>query len=574
MKMFNYEYDKVTGIHHPALYPGESSEKWVLPDDIRTDYGKLNTIIETKYTREFLKICAFYNKMFPSLKSSNWTRSFYNVPPFTSLDQERSDTGTGISSNYLKQIIDQVTSRLGTVTYDASLLSDMPTLEYIMYKDEVERLLRKYIRNEDLNQMSLEMFHDAAILGYSHALIDPYTHKYVKVNDYEAGFYEAQFNRGAIRQLLYRDYAFPVTELPIYLSDCDDETKEKIIEEHGNKATVDFKMYFDCPAQKVHVTIGGTTLVARHYPFDKVQMVTFSWDIGFSKVASTSLFDLLYPVQRELNKVNAKIQQLIRMYKGPVPVFNTDADIAMKTITNGSGEALYIDSARSATEMMTVINPTPLDPALAAEKQSCKTEMYELSGIQQVSFDMENMRSAAAVIALDQTRDTTFQSQMMGHADKIKKMFSTRVHYDAVIGQEESVTVDWKDIDKLITDAVIELKPVHLNDPLGNKGQTPNERQADYRQIQTARAIIQVMRGELVFEELSFLIDKQQVKMIMAATMVKMGALGVEPPDTMYQFMIAAFVEDLSAGAAALMANTPPPQPPAPQEAAPAEAAA
>jgi len=297
MKTFNYEFDKVTGVHHPALYPGESSEKWVLPDDIRTDHGKLNTVIETKYTREFLKICAFYNKMFPSLKSTNWTRSFYNVPPFTAMDQERSDTGTGISSNYLKQIIDQVTARLGTVKYEAALLADVPSLEYIMYKDEAERILRKSIRDEDLNQISLEMFHDAAVLGFSHALIDPFTHRWVKANDYEVGFYESQFNRNMVRQLLYRDYAFPTVDLVDYLSHCDKDTVKKITEEYGNKATVDFKMYFDCPAHKVHVTLGGTTLPAIDYPFDTVQMVTFSWDIGFSKVTSTSLFDLLYPTQ-------------------------------------------------------------------------------------------------------------------------------------------------------------------------------------------------------------------------------------------------------------------------------------
>jgi hypothetical protein len=95
-------------------------------------------------------------------------------------------------------------------------------------------------------------------------------------------------------------------------------------------------------------------------------MVTFGWDIGFSKVTASSLFDLLYPTQRELNKVNAKIQQLIRMYKGAVPVFNNDVDLAMKSISNGSGEALYVDSSRPIDSLMTVINPTPIDAQLSA----------------------------------------------------------------------------------------------------------------------------------------------------------------------------------------------------------------
>jgi hypothetical protein len=482
--------------------------------------------------------------MFPSLKTSSWVRSSYNVQPFTVLDQERSDTGTGISSNYLKQIVDQIVARLGTVTFDPALIADIPTLEYIIYKDEVERLMRKVIRDDDLNQLTLEVFHDASILGFSHAIMDPVTHKVFKANDYEVGFFEAQFNRSDVKQVLYRDYAFPITSLVPYLVDVDAEIQKKIVEDYGNHTTVDFKIYFDCTAKKCYITINNTTLPEIAYPFEQVQMVTFSWDIGFSKVTSTSLFDLLYPVQRELNKINAKMQQLIRMYKGAVPVFNTDADIAMKAISNGSGEALYIDSARPATELMTVINPTPLDPALSAEITARKTEMYELAGIQQISFDMENMRSAAAIIAMDQTRDMVFQAQLAGIGNFVKKIFKMVVFYNTVVpGREESSLAPWEQVNALLDASVIELKPVHVNDPLGNKGASPDEPKPDYQQIQVARAVVNILQGNLAYDDLSFLIDKKQVVMICAVTMVKLDALGIDIPESMTNFIVSAFIE-------------------------------
>jgi hypothetical protein len=37
--------------------------------------------------------------------------------------------------------------------------------------------------------------------------------------------------------------------------------------------------------------------------------------------------------------------------------------------------------------------------------EDIKSQMYEIAGIQEVSMDMENCRSAAAVIALEQARD-------------------------------------------------------------------------------------------------------------------------------------------------------------------------
>jgi len=547
----NYVQNKITGQYHPAQYPGEKLEQWVLPEDIRTEYARLNSMIETKYSREYLKICSFYNKMFPALRTSGYITSTYNVPSFTAMEQERTDTGTGISSNYLKQIVDQVVSRIGTVSFEPALLADVPTLEYIVYKDEVERLMRKSIRNEQLNRICMEVFHDASIVGYSHVFIDPITHQLVKANDYEIGMFESQFTCDDVKQMLYRNYRFPTVSLVPYLNDCKKETKEAIIEDIDTRDWCDFKMYFDCPGKRVVLTINGKTLEDIPYNFDKVQMVTFGWDIGFSRVTSTSLYDLLYPTQRELNRVNAKIQQLIRMYKGSVPVFNSDVDLAMKAISNGSGEALYVDSSRPIDTLMTVINPTPIDAQLSATKTELKTEMYELAGLQSMSFDMDNIRSAATVIALDQTRDTVFQSQMDGIATFIKNIFRMQVNYNSVVFNTEDKAVIWSDVKCLLDDAVIDLKPVTVTNPLGNKALAENK-EPDYVSMGVARTIIKVIRKELDWDSLSFVVDKNAVKTLAAITMVKMNALNIDIPDSLHQFIIAAFIDDVQNGVVTL----------------------
>ena len=128
-----YTFDKVLQINRPTLYPGESTEDWQLPQAITDDFNKLNSLLEAKYSVEFLKICAFYNKMFPSLKNSGWSQVAYNASPFTWQNQERTDTGTGISTNYMKQIVDQITSRLGTIQFVPYLLSEDQNYEYIIY---------------------------------------------------------------------------------------------------------------------------------------------------------------------------------------------------------------------------------------------------------------------------------------------------------------------------------------------------------------------------------------------------------------------------------------------------------
>lgn len=543
-----YRLDRVKNEYSPALYPGDDIKEGEMPDNIRTDVSRLNSIIESKYTREFLKICAYYNKMFPSLKSSSFHGSFYNVPAFTAIDQEHSDTGIGMSKNYLKIVINQIVSRLGTIQFSPKLLADVPTLEYVMYKDEVERLLRQTIRNSKLNTLSLECFHDAAVLGFSHVIVDPVTKKLFKASDYEIGYYDTQFNKDKIQQLLYRDYAFPVTELVPYLENIDTELLEDIEESIGERQAVDFRMYFDCTQNYVFITIDNIyTLPPIVYDYEYVQMATFRWDVGFAKVTSTSLFDLLYPVQRELNKINAKIQQLIRLYKGATPVFNSDVDIAMKSISNGSGECLYIDSSRPIDNLMTVINPTPLDPALDAIAAQLKADMYELAGLQQITFNMENMRSAASIIALDQMRDTVFQAQLAGIANFIKDMFRLTVNAQL---PDDNDSADWERIRELISTAIIDLKPITTTDPLGKENQ---DEVIDFQSIQTAKTIRKILRGEITFDTLPLSCNVDNIKIVCAKTIIEFEAMDIIVPDTMWQFILNAFLKDIQDGVVELI---------------------
>ena len=487
---FKYVYDKIEQVNRPTLYPGEKTDNWEVPEAISTDFHRLNAIIENKYSKEYLKVCAFYNKMFPSIKSSDWEKSSINAAPFTWQDQERDDYGTGMSTNFLKQIIDQVTSRLGTIQFVPYLLSEDQNFEYIIYKDEVERILRMYVKKDKFNRVCIDVFHDSAVLGLSYVIMDPWTGKLFKANDYEVGVFESQLNKGKITQLLYRDYAFPSAQALVYLEGLDEGRKKEMVETLKDKASVEFTMYFNCLTHKVYVSIMGKVLPAKDYPFDEVLVAIMRWDTGFAKAMGTSLFDALYPVQREVNKVVAKQQQLIRNYKGATPVFNSDVELAMKSITNGTGECLYVDSQRPLDSLMTVINPTPLDTELSATITEYKTTMYELAGIQNASFDMENMRSAAAVVALDQTRDSVFQAQLSGLSEFIADALALYIKHNAGYKTNDS-NMDWDAVEELIDTAYISLKPVHLNDPLSDEDADRQE-PLDYMKLAVARASLRL----------------------------------------------------------------------------------
>lgn len=561
--MIYYDTIGPDGYRKPSLYPGKEIDEGKLPEDMQQDFMKLNYILEGKYSREFLKLCSFYNKRFPSLKYLDWANTSYNVVAFTTINQERSDTGTGVSSNYLKQVIDTICSRLGTVSFHPKLLAEEPTFEYVIYKDEVERMLRKMLWKSQVTRLNLESFHDASILGYAYVFVDPYTGKYRKATDYEVGIYESQLNEGEIKQMLFRDYAFPVTSLAPYLVMEDAKSLKRIDEVTRDKSSVDFKLYFDCINHRVHPVINDINLHDLPYPFDTVLVSVFIWDVGFSKVTTTSLFDLLYPIQREINKINAKIQQLIRTYKGPVPVFANDVDLGIKEVNNSSGEIWYVDSNRPVDTMCTVINPTPLDAQLQAEITSRKTEMMELAGIQNISFDAQNLRSAAALVALDQMRDNTFQAQLQGIADFAKDMMHNYVKFmtqiesmpeevQAVCKGRSLETRDWEAVDRLLTDAQLTLEPVHITDSLNSEYNAPDSKTPDYVQLQTARTVYDIMMGKMTYRDLPYYINNDTVTVMVAVALTKFDALRIEIPDTLHRFLMDAFIDNVKRGKARL----------------------
>jgi hypothetical protein len=360
-----------------------------------------------------------------------------------------------------------------------------------------------------------------------------------KVADWEMACYEPEFNNGDIKRLLVRDFAFPTTSLEPYMEYISEEKAAEWLQ----KTYVDIKWYFDCINHKVTPTIETTTLEPFPYPFDTVQLTTFCWDLGVKRTTTSSLFDQLFPLQREMSKLFAKQTALLTNYKGPVPVFSTqDADAVLKAINNSAGEALFIDG-RGAAEFMEVINPVPIDPALAAEIEGLKSRMFEIAGIQEISMDMENYRSAAAVIALDQMRDAKYQNQLFLMAEFVSSLVKMFITFNAGYNRPTIESIAWDDVSRLINDASVAVRVNHNNDP----GAASIEEPIDYAILSANKFIVDVVNGTRGYADIDFTLNREMVAMIAAQKYQKLHYLGA---DTTFleQFLIEAFIYDVRVG--------------------------
>jgi hypothetical protein len=502
------------GTYAPDLNPHiqrmneETQSRYTIHPSISAEFGALEGYIESKISREHLKLCAFYNKFFPSIThASGYNGATHNALPFTITEMEIQDAGTGISLNYLKAAVDTIVSRLKNIEFQVRIQSSTPLILLEMYKAQVERYFKSQIRTNRLEHLVTEVFHDSAILGYSHIFMDPWSKKVRKINDWELGIYESEFEKRQLKRVLIKDEAFPVGSLAPYIDGIDPSELERVI---SNRDHVTLFLYIDCFLGSKFVMIDNLAGPMSAYPFDTVLLVTYGWDIGVKRMYTTSLFDTLFPLQRQINKLCAKLTSMYLNYKGTVPVISTigDTEVLVKHLSNQGGEVLIIPGASAdVTKMIGQIDPIPLNPAFMAEIQSLKANMLELAGVQEISLDLGQLRSAAAVVALSQLRDTRFESQLFKMAEFVGEILINIVRFNAGLKSEPG-DVPWDQMVDLIDSTFMEILPIHMTDP----EKRPVDPPEDFQLYAVNNFLMKVINKDLTFNDIDYTINRDVLK--------------------------------------------------------------
>jgi hypothetical protein len=142
------------------------------------------------------------------------------------------------------------------------------------------------------------------------------------------------------------------------------------------------------------------------------------------------------------------------------------------------------------------------------------------------------------MIALDQARDSTFQTQLAAMARFVQDVLVMSIKNEC----------DDEDVCAALDEAYIEMKPIHMNDPLGHKGSEEGHMDPDYGQMAVGRYVRAVVKGQKTFDDMTYALDEAAVKTTMAQTRIKFESMGIEC-EFVQEWLIAAFVNDIEQGA-------------------------
>jgi hypothetical protein len=141
-------------------------------------------------------------------------------------------------------------------------------------------------------------------------------------------------------------------------------------------------------------------------------------------------------------------------------------------------------------------------------------------------------------------RDATFQAQVAESAIFLRDVAVMYVYYNSVDPIDTTTAIDWDDVNQLVTEAFIDIKPITKKEPEGPK----DGPEVDYGAIGTGRFIIDVIKGAKTIDDLIYVNNYDDIKAMAANTMVKLYAVG-DFSESLQDFIIAAFIKDLTEGA-------------------------
>jgi hypothetical protein len=193
-------------------------------------------------------------------------------------------------------------------------------------------------------------------------------------------------------------------------------------------------------------------------------------------------------------------------------------------------------------------------------------------------MNLDNLRSAAAVVALDQLRDARFESQLFLMAEFVEQMLVNIVRFNAGMALTERTEIGdipWQNMLDLVNSAYIEIIPVHGNDPEDKPVEPPE----DFQLYIVDKFIMAVINGEKTHADINYTINRQILKKQAVNKLLRFKALDGEYRE-LEELVLMLFVDDIKSGVVSFAtadkeASEEAPAP-APEEAAPApeEAAA
>lgn len=364
----------------------------------------LNQQRRAKYYRNY----SFYNNT-PKMSLDN-IKNPSCVGFFNNIGEINEDTTPTPNLNVIKSCIDTLHSKIAQSKVRPYFNCINGSYKDIQIVKQAQQFFDQYFDIEDVNKKISEAFRDACIFDTGYLYIDPDNKAITRALTWQVYERPAEITYNNVTRTYYERKDFPVTMLPeaIYK-----EVKNKI----GKLEYITYGVYFDVlSAEKAYYISELNYCKIASYDGNRTPFVRIQYNNSVYGNTSSSVVDILYTIQMEINSIMNKIKDASQLNSAMTFLVPEGSNIKTGQLSNRVGNIIQYQSSPNMTgSPVTVATPAFIDPEYITLVDSLKAQAYELVGISQLSAQSKKptgLNSGVALQTMEDVESDRFETQL------------------------------------------------------------------------------------------------------------------------------------------------------------------
>lgn len=365
---------------------------------------KINNL-KRQYSNRFVKYQRNLRKYFncPSLNLSNVTQS---TAVGLCLDNNGfAETALPKPSiNIIMSIIDTLTSKIATMKARPFFNTVDGTYADRQYVIQVQKYFDTYFDRESVTNKIVQAFKNSCIFDTGYLFVED--GHILSLLPWQVYIDRAEQTYGKLTQIYYERTDYPISMLP-------ENVRKKIV--NKNAIYCEYGIYIDINEQRRYFVINNRVVYDEKIDLLKIPLVTIQYNSQIYGNNSTSVVDILYTIQSQIDMLVSKISAAAELTPANTVFVPEGSNIKAGQINNGVGNILtYRLSPNMSSSPVTVATPTFIDAQYTALLEEYIDKAYELIGLSQLSATSKKptgLDSGIALSTMENIESDRFQTQ-------------------------------------------------------------------------------------------------------------------------------------------------------------------
>lgn len=329
---------------------------------------------------------------------------------FNNIDEINEDTTPTPNLNVIKSCIDTLHSKIAQSKVRPYFNCVNGSFRDINIVKQAQQFFDQYFDIQDVNKKVSEAFRDACIFDTGYIYVDPDNKAITRALAWQVFERPSEITYNNITRTYYERKDFPVTMLPETIYSA---LSDKI----GEREYLTYGVYFDVRNHvKAYFIEEYSYMLILPYDGNRTPFIRLHYNNPVSGNSSSSIVDMLYTIQLEINSLMNKVKDASQMNSAMTYLLPKGSGVKTGQLNNRIGNIIEYETTSNMTSSpVTVSTPSFIDPQYMSLIDDLVNRAYELTGISMLSAQSQKpagLNSGIALSTMENIESDRFETQL------------------------------------------------------------------------------------------------------------------------------------------------------------------